>query len=88
MLRSASMHCGYYPLSAAEGTRIRIAVLSRGALGTWNVCRDADTETTQQHTDHREIPLLCPQFRATHTFDSDIVKLLLDRRLEYGVHFL
>jgi hypothetical protein len=45
-------------------------------------------ETTQQHTDHREIPFLCPQFRATHTFDGDIVKLLLDRRLEYGVHFL
>jgi hypothetical protein len=45
-------------------------------------------ETTQQHIDDREIRFLCPQFRETHSFDSDIAKLLLDRRLEHGVHFL
>jgi hypothetical protein len=89
MLRSAAMHCSI-PSSICGG-KAHVFESPDSHEPHWEPGTYVATltpETTHQHTGHREIPFLCRQFRATHTFDGDIVKLLLDRRLEYGVHFL
>lgn len=44
-------------------------------------------ETPRQHINLPEIPSRCPHLCATHSFDGDCAKRLLDHQLEYGVHF-
>ena len=91
MLRLAPMHGGVSHLLSGgrRHTVFASPYASRAALGTWSTCRDADTR--DDPTTYRPPAKfhLCLRTSAQPIHLMAIASnLLLDYRLEHGVHFL